>query len=68
MIWVMFLVYIAAANADQTAYEPVMVKSYHESQEKCAEAGKALLEKLENDDKVVKILVGTCLPSAKSKS
>lgn len=63
MMWLMFIVYVVLQGGNASKYDVVMEKKYYASQEECGKAGQARVAALSADDKVAKIVAGTCLPS-----
>lgn len=68
MLWVLFVLYIMQPDLAKEAYQVKMAGQYYATVKECNEAGKALVAKLEDDQHVVKIVAGACLPSDKERS
>ena len=68
MTWLMFLLYIVQPAQTQAKYDAVLAKKYYASQTECANAGKALIESLSKDERVVQIVAGTCVPASSQQA
>lgn len=67
MMFLMFLIYIIQADPMVDAYQLVVKQQVYASPKECAEAGNALVEKVQQDEKVVQIIAGACLPTEQKK-
>ena len=63
MSWLMFILYVVTPMPGKPLYDAVLAKKYYASVEECNAAGKAMIEALQGDEKVAKIIAGTCVPT-----